>query len=49
MLLRIREVLDRCGDRDDALGLQTRALRIVTAQPAPDPHVHGAPSGLADR
>ncbi|MCW5610124.1 MAG: hypothetical protein KIS83_05490 [Rubrivivax sp.] len=49
VLLRISEVLDRCGDRDDALQLQQRALRIVTAQPAPDPRVLRAPRGLADR
>lgn len=48
VLLRISEVLDRCGDRDDALQLQQRALRLVTAQPAPDPRVHAAPRGLAD-
>lgn len=49
VLLRISEVLERCGDRDDALQLQQRALRIVTEQPAPDPRVHSAPRGLADR
>lgn len=48
VLLRISEVLDRCGDRDDALQLQQRALRIVTAQPAPDPRVHPAPRRRAD-
>ena len=29
MLLRVSEALDRCGDRDDALSLQTRALRLL--------------------
>ncbi|MBX3599752.1 MAG: hypothetical protein KF863_03965 [Rubrivivax sp.] len=49
VLLRISEVLERCGDRDDALRLQQRALRIVTEQPAPDPRVLRAPRRLADR
>jgi hypothetical protein len=30
VLLRISEVLDRCGDRDDAAQLQTRALRLMS-------------------
>jgi hypothetical protein len=30
VLLRVSDVLDRCGDRDDALQLQTRALRLMT-------------------
>ena len=29
VLLRISEVLERCGDRDDAVLLQTRALRLM--------------------
>lgn len=35
VLLRISDVLDRCGDRDDAVQLQTRALRLMSnsAQP----------------
>ena len=30
VLLRISEVLDRCGDRGDAVQLQTRALRLMS-------------------
>jgi hypothetical protein len=30
VLLRISDVLDRCGDRDDAIQLQTRALRLMS-------------------
>jgi tetratricopeptide (TPR) repeat protein len=30
VLLRISDVLDRCGDRDDAVLLQTRALRLMS-------------------
>ena len=29
VLARIAEVLDRCGDRDDAIALQCRALRLI--------------------
>ena len=29
VLLRISDVLDRCGERDEALQLQTRALRLL--------------------
>ena len=29
VLLRISDVLDRCGDRDDAVQLQARALRLM--------------------
>ena len=29
VLLRISDVLDRCGERDDAVMLQTRALRLM--------------------
>ena len=29
VLLRISDVLDRCGDRDDAVQLQARALRLL--------------------
>ena len=29
VLLRVSDVLDRCGDRDDAVQLQTRALRLM--------------------
>jgi tetratricopeptide (TPR) repeat protein len=30
VLLRISDVLDRCGDRDDAMLLQTRALQLMS-------------------
>ena len=30
VLLRVPDVLDRCGDRADAVLLQTRALRLMT-------------------
>jgi len=30
VLLRISDVFDRCGDRDDAVQLQTRALRLMS-------------------
>jgi hypothetical protein len=30
VLLRISDVLDRCGDKDDAMLLQTRALRLMS-------------------
>jgi tetratricopeptide (TPR) repeat protein len=30
VLLRLSDVLDRCGDRDDAMLLQTRALRLMS-------------------
>jgi hypothetical protein len=40
VLLRISDVLDRCGDREDAVLLQTRALRLMaggsTAHPVSD-------------
>jgi tetratricopeptide (TPR) repeat protein len=40
VLLRISDVLDRCGDHDDAIGLQSRAMRLmygthVGIEPAP--------------
>lgn len=37
VLLRISDVLDRCGDRHDALALQTRALRLINRDLAPEP------------
>ncbi len=48
VLLRISEVLDRCGDRADAMHWQARALSLVIRQPAPDPRVLTAPPRLAD-
>ncbi len=40
VLMRVGEVLERCGDRDDAVLLQTRALRLMSGSlsgAAPDP------------
>lgn len=34
VLLRVSDVLDRCGDRDDAVGLQARALRLLAGDAA---------------
>ena len=34
VLLRLSDVLDRCGDRDDAVQLQARALRLMVCGPA---------------
>lgn len=39
VLLRVSDVLDRCGDRDDAVLLQTRAMRLIAG---------GAGSGATD-
>jgi hypothetical protein len=49
-LLRISEVLDRCGDRDDAVLLQTRALRLLhgSLTGMPDPAVLPSLGRLAD-
>lgn len=32
-LLRVSDVLDRCGDHDDAITLQTRALTLISQNP----------------
>lgn len=32
VLLRISDTLNRCGDHDDALGLQTRALQLMASE-----------------
>lgn len=32
VLLRVSEVLDRCGDHDDAISLQTRALALMSSE-----------------
>lgn len=37
VLLRISDVLDRCGDRHDAVMLQTRALRLMSGQATSSP------------
>lgn len=33
VLLRVSDVLDRCGDHDDAITLQTRALTLISQNP----------------
>ncbi len=51
VLLRISEVLDRCGDHEDAAKLQTRALRMKSgrlAGGAPDPTLLPSLERLAD-
>lgn len=35
VLLRIADVLDRCGDQADAIDLQTRALSLMSRRPEP--------------
>jgi len=32
VLLRVSDALDRCGDRDDAIALQTRAMRLIAGE-----------------
>jgi hypothetical protein len=50
VLLRVSDVLDRCGDRDDAVQLQTRALRLMAhdATAQIDPRVLPGLGRLAD-
>ncbi len=50
VLLRVSDVLDRCGDRDDAVQLQTRALRLMAhdATSHLDPRVLPGLGRLAD-
>jgi hypothetical protein len=36
VLLRVSDVLDRCGDHDDAVTLQTRALTLISQHPRRD-------------
>ena len=51
VLLRISDVLDRCGDHDDAALLQTRALRLMSGRLAtgsPDPCLLPSLGRLAD-
>jgi tetratricopeptide (TPR) repeat protein len=47
VLLRISDVLDRCGDRDDAVGMQARALRLMAGDSAPPPDLQRLP-GVRD-
>ncbi len=51
VLMRISEVLDRCGDHEDAAKLQTRALRMRSGRltgGAPDPALLPSLERLAD-
>ena len=50
VLLRVSDVLDRCGDRDDAVQLQTRALRLMARDDSSshDPRVLPGLGRLAD-
>jgi hypothetical protein len=50
VLLRISDVLDRCGDRDDAVQMQARALRLMAGPAAEtiNPHVMPGLGRLAD-
>jgi len=36
VLLRVSDLLDRCGDHDDATQLQVRALRLIAGDPTAD-------------
>jgi len=47
VLLRISQVLERCGDRDDAMSMQTRALRLLAGDLA-TPADLTLPPALAD-
>jgi hypothetical protein len=51
VLLRISEVLDRCGDRDDAVNMQARALRLMAGPGAEqlNPHLMPGLGRLADK
>ncbi len=51
VLLRVSDVLDRCGDHDDAAQMQARALRLMASNSAPafDARVLPAVGRLADR
>lgn len=52
VLLRISDILNRCGDRDDAVLLQTRALRRLAdpwqTEPMANPHLMPGIGRLAD-
>lgn len=43
VLLRISDVLDRCGDHDDAVELQSRAMRLMYGPHAADANASAAP------
>ena len=46
VLLRISDVLDRCGDRDDATKLQLRALELMSGSLRPRQPDHDRPPAL---
>jgi tetratricopeptide (TPR) repeat protein len=46
VLLRISDVLDRCGDHDDAVELQSRAMRLMYGPHATPDAASGVPPGL---
>lgn len=48
VLLRVAGVLERCGDRDDAMRLQARALRPIGGRPRPD-HAAAEPATTGQR
>ncbi len=51
VLLRVSDVLDCCGDRDDAVQLQVRALRLMAGpgpETRPDPRLLPSLGRLAD-
>ena len=45
VLLRISDVLDRCGDHDDAVELQSRAMRLMYGPHASPDAASGVPPG----
>jgi len=47
VLLRISDVLDRCGDRHDAVGMQARAPRLMAGDGAVPPDLQQLP-GVRD-
>jgi len=46
VLLRVSDVLDRCGDHDDAVELQSRAMRLMYGPHAGPDAASGLPPGL---
>lgn len=50
ILMRVSDVLEQCGDRNDAAQLHLRALRLLSGRPtaAADPHQLPGPGRLAD-
>ena len=47
VLLRVSDVLDRCGDHDDAVELQSRAVRLMYGEHATSEPAGPAPPGSA--